>query len=67
MRGGGWGSLGPDFQAANRQGLPPTYRIFILGFRLARVPVPSANSSSPTAKKQKLDKKRSGKTGVAAV
>src|SRR5262249_17551028 len=29
--------------------------------------VPSANSSSPTAKKQKLDKERSGKTGVAAV
>ena len=52
MSGGAAGSGGAHPQRAEERGATS---------------VPSANSSSPTAKKQKLDKERTGKTGVAAV
>jgi formylglycine-generating enzyme required for sulfatase activity len=38
-RGGGWSSLGAYFRAADRYEEAPTRRSFILGFRLALVPV----------------------------
>jgi formylglycine-generating enzyme required for sulfatase activity len=38
-RGGGWGSLGAECQAAYRARFAPTERNYVLGFRVVRVPV----------------------------
>jgi formylglycine-generating enzyme required for sulfatase activity len=40
-RGGSWESRGTFCKAACRMGLPPTGRLYDLGLRLARVPVPA--------------------------
>jgi formylglycine-generating enzyme required for sulfatase activity len=41
FRGGGWSGYGTGCQAANRLRFAPMNQNFVLGFRLARVPVPA--------------------------
>jgi formylglycine-generating enzyme required for sulfatase activity len=44
-RGGSWHNRGADCHAANRGRYTPTFRIYDLGFRLARVPVRSGSAA----------------------